>query len=299
MLKILIIFLVLVGGFFLGPIFEGHQGSAVFEVAKYRISMSFNSFVILQLLGLLVLYLVYEICKKIFNSKTALGEWLRLKSPKKSVKRVEQAQFYLLQGDYQQAAKLFMKSAKGAKSSTLSYLLAAQAQIDADQLIAANQSLIEAAKCCQPKELFAFQLVQIRLQLKNHEYSAAKITIEKLLNEKPRNVEILRLADQLYYETEDYQSVIDLLPIMYKTKAYPDSQLDQFRQAAYIGRIKQLSTNSDPLALIKWWKQQPKVIVNNLANQKAMANYLNQLGQTAEAEKLTKSIIRLEQKERT
>ncbi|MBI0004982.1 MULTISPECIES: heme biosynthesis HemY N-terminal domain-containing protein [Gilliamella] len=299
MLKILIIFLVLVGGFFLGPIFEGHQGSAVFEVAKYRISMSFNSFVILQLLGLLVLYLVYEICKKIFNSKTALGEWLRLKSPKKSVKRVEQAQFYLLQGDYQQAAKLFMKSAKGAKSSTLSYLLAAQAQIDADQLIAANQSLVEAAKCCQPKELFAFQLVQIRLQLKNHEYSAAKITIEKLLNEKPRNVEILRLADQLYYETEDYQSVIDLLPIMYKTKAYPDSQLDQFRQAAYIGRIKQLSTNSDPLALIKWWKQQPKVIVNNLANQKAMANYLNQLGQTAEAEKLTKSIIRLEQKERT
>lgn len=232
MLKILIIFLVLVGGFFLGPIFEGHQGSAVFEVAKYRISMSFNSFVILQLLGLLVLYLVYEICKKIFNSKTALGEWLRLKSPKKSVKRVEQAQFYLLQGDYQQAAKLFMKSAKGAKSSTLSYLLAAQAQIDADQLIAANQSLVEAAKCCQPKELFAFQLVQIRLQLKNHEYSAAKITIEKLLNEKPRNVEILRLADQLYYETEDYQSVIDLLPIMYKTKAYPDSQLDQFRQAA-------------------------------------------------------------------
>ena len=299
MLKILIIFLVLVGGFFLGPIFEGHQGSAVFEVAKYRISMSFNSFVILQLLGLLVLYLVYEICKKIFNSKTAFGEWLRLKSPKKSIKRVEQAQFYLLQGDYQQAAKLFMKSAKGAKSSTLSYLLAAQAQINADQLIAANQSLIEAAKCCQPKELFAFQLVQIRLQLKNHEYSAAKITIEKLLNEKPRNVEILRLADQLYYETEDYQSVIDLLPIMYKTKAYPDSQLDQFRQAAYIGRIKQLSTNSDPLALIKWWKQQPKVIVNNLANQKAMANYLNQLGQTAEAEKLTKSIIRLEQKERT
>ena len=299
MLKILIIFLVLVGGFFLGPIFEGHQGSAVFEVAKYRISMSFNSFVILQLLGLLALYLVYEICKKIFNSKTAFGEWLRLKSPKKSIKRVEQAQFYLLQGDYQQAAKLFMKSAKGAKSSTLSYLLAAQAQIDADQLIAANQSLVEAAKCCQPKELFAFQLVQIRLQLKNHEYSAAKITIEKLLNEKPRNVEILRLADQLYYETEDYQSVIDLLPIMYKTKAYPDSQLDQFRQAAYIGRIKQLSTNSDPLALIKWWKQQPKVIVNNLANQKAMANYLNQLGQTAEAEKLTKSIIRLEQKERT
>lgn len=295
MFKILIIFLVLVGGFFLGPLFEGHQGSAVFEVAKYRISMSFNSFMILQIIGLLCLYLIYKLFSKIFNTK--LGNWFRLRSPKKSIKRIEQAQFYLLEGDYRQAAKLFMKSAKGAKSSTLSYLLAAQAQIDDDQLIAANQSLEQAAKSCQPNELFAFQIVQIRLQIKNHEYCSAKITIEKLLNEKPRNIELLKLADQLYYESQDYQAVIELLPILYKTKAYPDSQLDQFKQAAYIGRIKQLSTDIDPLALIKWWKKQPKSIINNLANQKAMANYLTQLGQTAEAERLKRNIMRLEQKE--
>lgn len=295
MFKILIIFLVLVGGFFLGPLFEGHQGSAVFEVAKYRISMSFNSFMILQIIGLLCLYLIYKLFSKIFNTK--LGNWFRLRSPKKSIKRIEQAQFYLLEGDYRQAAKLFIKSAKGAKSSTLSYLLAAQAQIDDDQLIAANQSLEQAAKSCQPNELFAFQIVQIRLQIKNHEYSSAKITIEKLLNEKPRNIELLKLADQLYYESQDYQAVIELLPILYKTKAYPDSQLDQFKQAAYIGRIKQLSTDIDPLALIKWWKKQPKSIINNLANQKAMANYLTQLGQTAEAERLKRNIMRLEQKE--
>lgn len=295
MFKILIIFLVLVGGFFLGPLFEGHQGSAVFEVAKYRISMSFNSFMILQIIGLLCLYLIYKLFSKIFNTK--LGNWFRLRSPKKSIKRIEQAQFYLLEGDYRQAAKLFMKSAKGAKSSTLSYLLAAQAQIDDDQLIAANQSLEQAAKSCQPNELFAFQIVQIRLQIKNHEYCSAKITIEKLLNEKPRNIELLKLADQLYYESQDYQAVIELLPILYKTKAYPDSQLDQFKQAAYIGRIKQLSMDIDPLALIKWWKKQPKSIINNLANQKAMANYLTQLGQTAEAERLKRNIMRLEQKE--
>ena len=248
----------------------------------------------MQIVGLLCLYLIYKLFSKIFNHK--LGNWFSLKSQKKSIKRVEQAQFYLLEGDYRKAAKLFMKSAKGAKSSTLSYLLAAQAQIDNDQLIAANQSLEQAAKTCQPKELFAFQLVQIRLQIKNHEYNAAKISIEKLLNEKPRHVEILKLADQLYYESQDYQAVIDLLPSLYKTKAYPDSQLDQFKQAAYISRIKQLSTDIDPLALIKWWKKQPKSIINNLANQKAMANYLNQLGQTAEAEKLKRNIMRLELK---
>lgn len=299
MLKILIIFLVLVAGFLLGPLLQGHQGSAVFEVANYKVSMSFNSFVILELLALFCLYIVYWFLKKIFNSKTILGEWLRSKSPKKVVKRLEMAQISLLEGDYQQASKFFMKSAKVSNNSALSYLLAAQAQIDNDELVSANQSLEQAAQNCQPNELFAFKLVQIRLQIKNHEYASARTTIEQLLNEKPRHPEVLRLADQLFYDMGDYQAVIDLMPAMYKVKAYSESQLDQFKQAAYIGRIKQLSADSDPLALIKWWKSQPKAILNNMAYQKAMANYLNQVGQTAEANKIINAINKLENKERT
>ena len=299
MLKILIIFLALVGGFFLGPLLQGHQGSAVFEVANYKISMSFISFVILELLGLLCLYICYWLFEKIFNSKTMLGYWLRSKSPKKSAKRLEQAQLSLLEGDYKQASKFFMKSAKASTNTALSFLLAAQTQIDNDEVIPANQSLEQAAKHCQPNELFAYQLVQVRLQIKNREYDAARVTIENLLNEKPRNPEVLRLADQIYYDTQDYQAIIDLMPAMYKAGAFSESQLDQFKQVAYVSRIKQLSTDSDPLALIKWWNSQPKAIVNNVAYKKTMANYLNQLGQTAEADKILSSITKLELKERT
>ncbi|WP_294964747.1 heme biosynthesis HemY N-terminal domain-containing protein [uncultured Gilliamella sp.] len=299
MLKILVIFLILVAGFFLGPLLQGHQGSAIFVVANYKISMSFISFVILLILTFLCFYLIYWFIKKIFNSKTTLGRWLRLKSPHKAVKRIEQAQIFLLEGNYQQAAKLFMKSAKGATNTTLSYLLAAQAQIENDELIPANQLLEQAAKSCQPRELFAFQLVQLRLQIKNHEYDAAQILIERLLNEKPRNPEVLRLADQLYYETANYQAVIDLLPIMYKTKVYSESQLDQFKQAAYIGRIKQLTADEDPQQLINWWKSQPRAILNNLSYQKAMIYCLKQLGQTDEADKLQVAITKIESQERT
>ncbi|WP_081295799.1 MULTISPECIES: heme biosynthesis HemY N-terminal domain-containing protein [unclassified Gilliamella] len=299
MIKILIIFLVLVGGLFLGPLLQGQQGSAVFEFANYRISMSFNSFMIFELIGLLFLYLIYCFFSKIFSSKTALGNWLSLHSPKKSIKRIEQAQTLLLEGDYKQAAKLFVKSAKGAKNITLSYLLAAQAQINNNELIEANQSLEQAAKSCQSKDLFTFQLVQIRLQIKNHEYTAARMTLNQLLNEKPRNGEVLRLADQLYYEMGDYQAIIDLLPAMYKAKAYSELRLDQLKQTAYIGRIKQLSASDDPQALVKWWHSQPRAILNNITYQKAVADSFNQLGQTNEAEKLLKSINKLEPKERT
>lgn len=289
----------LVSGFFLGPLLQGHQGSAIFEAANYKISMSFNSFVILELLGLLCLYIIFWLLQKIFNSKTILGNWLRAKSPKKLAKQLEQAQISLLEGDYKQASKFFMKSAKASDNAALFYLLAAQTQIDNNELIASNQSLEQAAKCCQPSEIFAFQLVQTRLQIKNREYNIARATIENLLNENPRNPEVLRLAYQIYYDMQNYQEVIDLMPAMYKAKAFSDSQLDQFKQVAYVGRIKQLSTDSNPLALIKWWKSQPKSIINNIAYKRAMAKYLNQLGQTVEANKILGSITKLEQKERT
>ena len=116
----------LVGGFFLGPLLQGHQGSAVFVVANYKISMSFISFVILELLGLLCLYICYWLFEKIFNSKTMLGNWLRSKSPRKSAKRLEQAQLSLLEGDYKQASKFFMKSGKASTNTALSFLLAAR-----------------------------------------------------------------------------------------------------------------------------------------------------------------------------
>ncbi|WP_430875860.1 heme biosynthesis HemY N-terminal domain-containing protein [Gilliamella sp. G0441] len=299
MIKVLVIFLVLIAGFFLGPLIQSNQGSAVFVVANYKISMSFNSFVILLLLALFIIYLFDRLFKKILNSKRFFGNWFKLNSSQKANKLIEQAQFMLLEGNYQQAAKLFMKSAKAASNTTLSYLLAAQAHIDNDQLIEANQMLEKAAKTCQDNEKFVFQLVQVRLQIKNREYTSAQTTIERLLNENPRNAEVLRLADQLYYEMGNYQAVIDLLPTMYKIKTYSDSQLDQFKQSAYIARIKQLSVDKDPLALIKWWKEQPKAILNNLSYQKAMANYLQQLGQTTEAEKLLASVTKIENQERT
>ncbi len=296
MIKLLIIFLVLIGGFFVGPLLEGHKGSAVFEVENYRVTMSFITFVFLSFIGILCLYLIHWTMTNLFDSKTAFGNWLREKSPRKAAKRLEQAQLYLLEGNYQQAGKLFMKSAKGAHNSTLSYLLAAQSHIDNNQLIPANQLLEKAAKCCQSKEKLAFQIVQIRLQIKNHEYEIARTSVDKLLAEKPRNPEVLRLADQIYYETGDYQAVIDLLPIMYKVKVYNESQLDQFKQAAYLGRIKQLSVSDDPFALAQWWNAQPRAIQNELIYQKAMATCLVQNGQQQEAQKLLTTIAKKEQK---
>ncbi|MDF7670088.1 heme biosynthesis HemY N-terminal domain-containing protein [Orbaceae bacterium ESL0721] len=292
MFKLLTVFLILMGGLLIGPLIQGHQGMATFTFANYSIMMSFNTFIILEIIFLLLLYIIYWLLAKIFNSKTALGNWLRSKSPRKSAKRLEQAQLLLLEGNYQQAGKLFSQSAKGSNNRTLAYLMAAQAKLDDNQLISANQLLEQAATSCKSKERFAFQLVQIRLQIKNGEFAVARKSIDKLLADKPRNPEVLKLADQIYYEVGDYQSVIDILPIMEKVNIYSESQIEQFRRVAYIKRMQQLTDENVPDALSSWWLSQPKNIRNDKIYQKAITDCFEKLGETKDSQKILAQINR-------
>ncbi|WP_392561954.1 heme biosynthesis HemY N-terminal domain-containing protein [Orbus sturtevantii] len=277
MLRILIIFLVLIAGIFIGPELADHQGIVLFQFSGYRIKMSLVTFIIIELIFLLLLYIFYFVFIKIFYSKTALGGWLRSILPRKSAKQIEQAQLSLLEGDYKRAGKLLAKSAKSATNPALIYLQAAQAEIDSKQFTAAREHLDLAAKICQDKEKFAFKLVKLRLQVKSHQYDLAKITINNLLEEKPRNPEVLRLADELYYHLKDYQSIIDILPAMYKSEAFTETQLDQFKNVAYIARIKQLADNEGIAHMLKWWDAQPKIIRQNTLYHNAVKVYQDNL----------------------
>lgn len=277
MLRILIIFLVLVAGMVFGPILANHQGIVMFQTSGYRITMSLTTFILGQACLVLILFIVYWLLKKIFYSKTSFGSWLRSKSPKKSLKRIEQAQLFLLEGDYKKASRLLAKSAKTATNSTLTYLQAAQAEINTNQFDSAREHLDEAAKICQEKEKFAFKLVQLRLHIKTKQYDLAKYSVEKLLEEKPRNPEVLRLADELYYKIKDYQSIIDILPSMYKSEAFDEAQLEQFKNIAYVGQIRQLADTKGIEQMMKWWHEQPKLIRNNPIYQDAVTLYRDNL----------------------
>lgn len=290
MLRMLIIFLILVGAFFAGPFMQGNQGAASFNIGNYLIEMSFATFLVLELVFLFLLYLLYQIATKIFHSKSFLGNWLRSKTRTKAAKQVELAQLCLLEGDYQQATVLFSKSAKNTQNKALFYLFDAQQQIDKNQLVSAYQSLEKAAEFCTTKEKFAFQIIQLRLQLKNRDYELARKTIEKQLAEKPRNIEVLKLAYQIYSDSSHYQEAIELLPMMQKVGIYNESHMEQLKQHTYLNLINQLASKGDPLALINWWKSQPKVVKRDVIYQNAMKKHLVPLTQLKEAIDLLASL---------
>ncbi|XKM12475.1 heme biosynthesis HemY N-terminal domain-containing protein [Orbaceae bacterium ac157xtp] len=277
MLRLLIIFLLLVIGIFVGPMLAGHQGLAFFQIAGYRIKMSITTFVVIELVFFLMLYIFYWLVRKLAFPTKLFNRWFKGKSPLKASKRIEQAQWLLLMGDYRKASKLLSKSAKASKNITLTYLQAAQAQINHSQFIEARKSLELAAKHCKKHEKLAFKLVQLRLLIKSNEFESAKLVVNQLIAEHPHNPEVLRLADTLYYRLEDYQSIITLLPAMYKAEAFDESQLDQFKNVAYLKRMEQLAISEGWDGLSTWWNKQPRSVKNNNIYKKALSIYQDKL----------------------
>ncbi|WP_392565096.1 heme biosynthesis HemY N-terminal domain-containing protein [Utexia brackfieldae] len=292
MIRILIIFLIAAGVIVIAPMLAGHQGMVFFQVAGYRIKMSFTLFILAEVILFFLVYFVYWLLKEISLSHSSIRRFWHYVFPNKSAKKIEDAQLLILEGKYKAAEKLLTKAAKSANHQTLLYLQAAQAAIDANDLISANQLLEQAALTCTDKEKMAFLLVQIRLQIKNNELLQAKKQINKLLDDHPRHPEVIKLASKIYDNLQDYQAIIEMMPVMYKVQLYPETQLDQYKHSAYIGRIHQLANDVDSHALSHWWQAQPKVIRTNLLYQKEVAQSLTQIGQLAEAQKINAQIAK-------
>lgn len=286
MIRILIIFLIAAAVMVIAPMLAGHQGMVFFQVAGYRIKMSFTLFVFAEMVLFCLLYLCYWLLKEISLSHHSLRRLWYFIFPNNSAKKVQNAQLLFLEGRYKAAEKLFAKAAKASQHQTVLYLQAAQSAIEANDLISANELLENAALTCTDKEKMAFQLVQIRLQIKNNELVQAKKQITTFLDDHPRHREGMILAKQIYTGLHDYQSIIEMIPVMYKVQLYPEIQLDQYKQTVYLNRIQQLANGPDTQALYHWWQTQPKAIRQNLLYQQEVAQYLTQIGQLSEAQKI-------------
>lgn len=287
MLKTLIIFLMIFAAMIAGPFIAGEQGLALFRIAGYQVKMSFITFLMFTIVLFLFLIFCYSFFDKLFGSQNIFSGLLNFIF---HYNTMQKAQLMVLEGNYKKAKKLLNKNAKNAENPALAYLQATQIAIDNYDLKSANALLEKAALTCTDKEKLAFQLVQTRLLLENNKLNEAKILVEKLLSTHPRQSEVLRLADNVYYALGNYQKVIDIVPAMYKANVYPKDQVKQYEQIAYIGLIKQLAKQPEVLALKNWWYKQSKSIKQNIIYQKEVAQQFHLLGQDSEAEKILTQI---------
>lgn len=139
MLKVLILFVLLIAGIVLGPMLAGHQGYVLIQTDNYNIETSVTGLTIILILGVVVLFALEWILRRLFRTGAHTRGWFVGRKRRRARKQTEQALLKLAEGDYQQVEKLMSKNADHAEQPVVNYLLAAEAAQQRGDEARANQ----------------------------------------------------------------------------------------------------------------------------------------------------------------
>lgn len=273
MLKVLLLFIILIAGIVLGPMFAGHQGYVLIQTDTYNIETSVTALVIMLILLIVVLFAIEWILRRVFRTGARTRGWFVGRKRTRARKQTREGLMKLAEGDYTQVEKLLSRNADHAEQPVVNYLLAAEAAQQRGDELRVNQYLERASEVADSNQL-PVDITRVRIQLARGEYHAARHGVDALLNVAPRHPEVLRLAEQAYVRTQAYQSLLEILPSLAKANVYNDDEIQQLQLKAYIGLMNERMANGGSLGLKSWWNDQSRKTRHETALQVAMIEHL-------------------------
>ena len=273
MLKVLLLFIILIAGIVLGPMFAGHQGYVLIQTDTYNIETSVTSLVIMLILLIVVLFAIEWVLRRVFRTGARTRGWFVGRKRTRARKQTREGLMKLAEGDYTQVEKLLSRNADHAEQPVVNYLLAAEAAQQRGDDLRVNQYLERASEVADSNQL-PVDITRVRIQLARGENHAARHGVDALLNVAPRHPEVLRLAEQAYVKTQAYQSLLEILPSLAKANVYNDEEIQKLQLQAYIGLMNERMANGGSLALKGWWNDQSRKTRHETALQVAMIEHL-------------------------
>ncbi|MDC9596924.1 protoheme IX biogenesis protein HemY [Xenorhabdus anantnagensis] len=274
MLKVLLLFIVLIVGIVLGPLMSGHQGYVLIQTDKNNITTSITGLVIIFLLLQFLLIFIGWCYRRLKRTSTSTHSWIFGGYKRNRARsQTKQALLKLAEGDFKQVERLMTRNANHAEYPVVNYLLAAEAAQRRGDYFHTSQYIEQAAEVAD-KDQLPVDITRVRIQLAQGEIYAAREGVDKLLDHAPRHPEVLRLAEQAYSLSGNYQSLIDILPSMLKVNLHNEEEILKLRQQAYIGLMNQVIAEKGDTGLKVWWKDQSRRIRNDIVLQVAMAEHL-------------------------
>lgn len=273
MLKVLLLFVILIAGIVLGPMFAGHQGYVLIQTDTYNIETSVTSLVIMLILLIVVLFAIEWVLRRVFRTGARTRGWFVGRKRTRARKQTRAGLMKLAEGDYTQVEKLLSRNADHAEQPVVNYLLAAEAAQQRGDDLRVNQYLERASEVADSNQL-PVDITRVRIQLARGENHAARHGVDALLNVAPRHPEVLRLAEQAYVKTQAYQSLLEILPSLAKANVYNDEEIQKLQLQAYIGLMNERMANGGSLALKSWWNDQSRKTRHETALQVAMIEHL-------------------------
>ncbi len=273
MAKALLLFLLLIVGIVLGPLFAGHQGYVLIQTADWNIETSVTGLIIILVISLFVILVVEAVLRRVFRTGSKTRGWFIGRKRRRAQRHTLSALTKLAEGDFKQVEKLLSQDADHADNPVGNYLLAAEAAQMRGDIARSDQHLDRAADLSVDNQI-PVEITRARILLQREENHAARHCIDRLLDVAPRHPEVLRLAEQIYLRTQAWRALLEIIPSIGKEKLRDDSQLQQLSGKAWLGLMNQAMAEQGSEGLKQWWRLQSKKTRQDVKLQVAMAEHL-------------------------
>lgn len=168
-------------------------------------------------------------------------------------RQLSQGLIDMAEGRFEQAENNLVRMVDFSDSPLLHYLAAARAaQLQGKH--DARDSYLKAAHEANPDAEIAIGVTQAELQLEHLQVEQALATLSHLHSVAPRHDYVLMLLARAYYELEDWQALVELLPDLRRKKLVKATRLREMELAGYRGALDLATETSQPGFEAAWGK---------------------------------------------
>ena len=213
------------------------------------------------LVALIVVVIAIYFCIRLLRGIWRLPRSMRRQSQTRRFSKVRrqlnQGLIDLAEGRFEQAENHLMRHVDFSESPLVHYLTAARAaQLQGKH--DARDSYLKAAHEARPDAELAIGVTQAELQLAHQQTEQALATLTRLHSVAPRHDYVTMLLARAYYELEDWQALVEVLPDVRRKKLVKEAKLVKMEVAGYCGILK-LATSSQQ-SFDKAWGKIPKTL---------------------------------------
>ena len=256
-------------------------GYVAISIRSYLIEMSVPVFIGLYIIIVLVFFLIMKIIRVPKNLAKISSKF----QISRATKQTTQGAIEIAEGNFKKGEKLLGMGASLTTTPLLNYLEAAKSANNRRCYDECEEWLRKAYKNI-PEAANAILLKQTEFQLDQRQFEKALASIQKFKEENSDHSYVLTLLGKLYFETNDWASLCELLPQFKKHQKIDDRTLEIWSLRVYYELLK---TYSDSEKILNLWKKIPRKYQENI---NLLENYyLAMLGLNMD-EKIEKDLIK-------
>lgn len=225
MIKTLVYVVLILIGLCLSPLIVGQSGYVYIAIGDYQIETS----LVIGVVGLIVFYfalqllewLILLLLNMLLSSRYLPEQWRR----KAAKKHTLTGALALAEEDWPAAEKAMAKGAEKGEIPVLNLFAAARAAHYQGDITARNHYLTQAEN--NPIAKTAVYTSRTRYLMKQGELTQARVVLDKLNPTSKSSAPVLKLAQELYLQQNDWQALKLLLPILKKRQLLSETEFNQ------------------------------------------------------------------------